>query len=110
MSDFDLMFKNARHYNEEGSQVYSDAVTLEKALKAKWRILNQSAGVPRPQKTYLVILLFINLNTSLFSVLCKDFDFYAPHGMIGGIWIGESNTVVSTYTMYRHLQQYCSHP
>ena len=23
---------------------------------------------------------------------------------------GESNTVVSTYTMYRHLQQYRSHP
>ena len=22
----------------------------------------------------------------------------------------ESNTVVSAYTMYRHLQQYCSHP
>ena len=23
--------------------------------------------------------------------------------------MGESNTVVSAYTMYRHLQQYCSH-
>ena len=23
---------------------------------------------------------------------------------------GESNTVVSAYTLYRHLQQYCSHP
>ena len=22
----------------------------------------------------------------------------------------ESNTVVSAYTLYRHLQQYCSHP
>ena len=26
------------------------------------------------------------------------------------ISMGESNTVVSTYTRYRHLQQYCSHP
>ena len=26
------------------------------------------------------------------------------------VWMGESNTVVSAYTMYRHLQQYCSHP
>ncbi|KAH3817116.1 hypothetical protein DPMN_118645 [Dreissena polymorpha] len=51
MSDFDLMFKNARHYNEEGSQVYSDAQTLEKALKAKWRILNQSAGTPKGSKS-----------------------------------------------------------
>ena len=24
--------------------------------------------------------------------------------------MGESNTVVSAYTSYRHLQQYCSHP
>ena len=24
--------------------------------------------------------------------------------------MGESNTVVSAYTMYRHLQQYCCHP
>ena len=24
--------------------------------------------------------------------------------------MGESNTVVSVYTMYRHLQQYCCHP
>ena len=26
------------------------------------------------------------------------------------ISMGESNTVVSAYTVYRHLQQYCSHP
>ena len=26
------------------------------------------------------------------------------------ISMGESNTVASAYTMYRHLQQYCSHP
>ena len=26
------------------------------------------------------------------------------------ISMGESNTVVSAYTMYRHVQQYCSHP
>ncbi|XP_053378046.1 protein polybromo-1-like isoform X6 [Mercenaria mercenaria] len=51
MSDFDLMFKNARHYNEEGSQVYTDAITLEKALKAKWRVINQAAGTPRPGKS-----------------------------------------------------------
>ena len=24
--------------------------------------------------------------------------------------MGESNTVVSAYTLYRHLKQYCSHP
>ena len=32
----------------------------------------------------------------------KDFD---PNDLIG-----ENNTFVSTYTLYMHLQQYCSHP
>ncbi|XP_054473330.1 polybromo 1, like isoform X4 [Anoplopoma fimbria] len=35
MADMKLMFRNARHYNEEGSQVYNDADILEKILKDK---------------------------------------------------------------------------
>ncbi|XP_077948140.1 protein polybromo-1 isoform X2 [Gasterosteus aculeatus] len=35
MEDMRLMFRNARHYNEEGSQVYNDADILEKILKDK---------------------------------------------------------------------------
>ncbi|KAM8914118.1 polybromo 1, like isoform 2-T2 [Spinachia spinachia] len=35
MEDMRLMFRNARHYNEEGSQVYNDADILEKILKEK---------------------------------------------------------------------------
>ncbi|XP_074547684.1 polybromo 1, like isoform X2 [Halichoeres trimaculatus] len=35
MDDMRLMFRNARHYNEEGSQVYNDADILEKILKEK---------------------------------------------------------------------------
>ena len=31
------------------------------------------------------------------------------HGTVH-ISMGESNTVVSAYTLYRHLQQYCFHP
>lgn len=37
LSDFELMFNNARHYNEEGSQVYQDANTLDRVLRAKWK-------------------------------------------------------------------------
>uniref|UniRef100_A0A8C5AEE2 Protein polybromo-1 n=1 Tax=Gadus morhua TaxID=8049 RepID=A0A8C5AEE2_GADMO len=33
--DMKLMFRNARHYNEEGSQVYNDSDVLEKVLKDK---------------------------------------------------------------------------
>uniref|UniRef100_A0A8C4QAN4 Polybromo 1 n=1 Tax=Eptatretus burgeri TaxID=7764 RepID=A0A8C4QAN4_EPTBU len=35
LDDFLLMFRNARHYNEEGSQVYNDALTLESLLTEK---------------------------------------------------------------------------
>ncbi|XP_072928806.1 protein polybromo-1 isoform X4 [Hemitrygon akajei] len=35
VDDLKLMFRNARHYNEEGSQVYNDANILEKILKDK---------------------------------------------------------------------------
>ncbi|GCC25554.1 hypothetical protein chiPu_0003965, partial [Chiloscyllium punctatum] len=35
IDDLKLMFRNARHYNEEGSQVYNDATILEKILKEK---------------------------------------------------------------------------
>uniref|UniRef100_A0A8D3E6I9 Protein polybromo-1 n=1 Tax=Scophthalmus maximus TaxID=52904 RepID=A0A8D3E6I9_SCOMX len=35
LDDMKLMFRNARHYNEEGSQVYNDADVLEKILKDK---------------------------------------------------------------------------
>ncbi|XP_075689907.1 protein polybromo-1 isoform X6 [Rhinoderma darwinii] len=35
MDDMRLMFRNAWHYNEEGSQVYNDAHVLEKILKEK---------------------------------------------------------------------------
>ncbi|XP_018417975.1 PREDICTED: protein polybromo-1 [Nanorana parkeri] len=35
MDDMKLMFRNAWHYNEEGSQVYNDAHILDKILKEK---------------------------------------------------------------------------
>ncbi|CAL9704671.1 unnamed protein product [Knipowitschia caucasica] len=35
VEDMKLMFRNARHYNEEGSQVYNDADILEKIMKDK---------------------------------------------------------------------------
>ncbi|XP_061642476.1 polybromo 1, like isoform X4 [Phyllopteryx taeniolatus] len=41
MDDMKLMFRNARHYNEEGSQVYNDADILEKILKDKRKELGQ---------------------------------------------------------------------
>ncbi|KAM8868716.1 protein polybromo-1-like isoform 1-T3 [Synchiropus picturatus] len=45
MEDMKLMFRNARHYNEEGSQVYNDADVLEKMLKDKRKELG-----PQPEE------------------------------------------------------------
>uniref|UniRef100_A0A8C7MR24 Protein polybromo-1 n=1 Tax=Oncorhynchus kisutch TaxID=8019 RepID=A0A8C7MR24_ONCKI len=42
MDDMRLMFRNARHYNEEGSQVYNDAGILEKIVKDKKKELGAS--------------------------------------------------------------------
>nr|XP_046166009.1 protein polybromo-1-like isoform X2 [Oncorhynchus gorbuscha] len=42
MDDMRLMFRNARHYNEEGSQVYNDAGILEKIVKDKRKELGAS--------------------------------------------------------------------
>uniref|UniRef100_A0A3Q3GZM9 Protein polybromo-1 n=1 Tax=Kryptolebias marmoratus TaxID=37003 RepID=A0A3Q3GZM9_KRYMA len=39
VEDMKLMFRNARHYNEEGSQVYNDADILEKIMEDKRRDL-----------------------------------------------------------------------
>ncbi|XP_018617666.1 protein polybromo-1-like isoform X1 [Scleropages formosus] len=52
IEDMKLMFRNARHYNEEGSQVYNDANTLEKILKDKRKELgpvpdDDDVGSPR---------------------------------------------------------------
>lgn len=46
VSDLRLMFNNARHFNEEGSAVYNDALTLEGALKKRLKSLGpyQSGG------------------------------------------------------------------
>ncbi|XP_025107181.1 protein polybromo-1-like isoform X2 [Pomacea canaliculata] len=45
LCDFELMFNNARHYNEEGSQVYQDADTLDRILRTKWRSMSQSRAL-----------------------------------------------------------------
>uniref|UniRef100_A0A0B7AIS6 Protein polybromo-1 n=1 Tax=Arion vulgaris TaxID=1028688 RepID=A0A0B7AIS6_9EUPU len=46
LSDFELMFNNARHYNEEGSQVYQDANTLDRALRSKWKQVSHTGKTP----------------------------------------------------------------
>ncbi|KAJ7360053.1 hypothetical protein OS493_019144 [Desmophyllum pertusum] len=46
MLDFEVMFDNARYYNEEDSQVYQDACTLEKVLRKKRKSLGPSQPVP----------------------------------------------------------------
>lgn len=46
-SDFELMFRNARHYNEETSQVYKDAEMLEKFMHARVQMFIQAEQASR---------------------------------------------------------------
>ena len=50
--DLEVMFENARTYNEEGSVVYNDANELEKVLKNKVKTLPplEIHVSPRPMK------------------------------------------------------------
>ncbi|XP_046839607.1 protein polybromo-1-like isoform X2 [Xenia sp. Carnegie-2017] len=41
--DFEIMFENAKHYNEVKSQVHQDALTLDKVLKKKRKSLGRPA-------------------------------------------------------------------
>lgn len=56
VSDLKLMFSNCRMYNEEGSQIYRDADTLERALFDKIRELGSlyespaARALPRPRR------------------------------------------------------------
>ena len=46
IADFELMFNNARHYNEENSAIYKDADMLERVLRNKIRSLGPLDGSP----------------------------------------------------------------
>ena len=44
--DWQLMFSNARTYNQEGSWVYVDAEEMEKVFQTKLERLTQGSGLP----------------------------------------------------------------
>lgn len=50
MADFFLMFTNCRKYNEDNSQIYKDAVTLEQVLRNKVAELGPLNIVTKPKK------------------------------------------------------------
>lgn len=56
IADFKLMFANCKHYNEEGSQIYQDAETLENVLNSKIQELggavNETPKIRNPVKRY----------------------------------------------------------
>ncbi|XP_053723226.1 protein polybromo-1 isoform X1 [Synchiropus splendidus] len=60
VEDMRLMFRNARHYNEEGSRVYNDAEVLERILRERRRELG-----PAPEEDDLMSAKMKNRKTSL---------------------------------------------
>ncbi|ALC47662.1 polybromo [Drosophila busckii] len=52
VADYRLMFNNCRQYNEEGSYIYEDANTLERALNEKLKEFPGLVEVKRPQQKY----------------------------------------------------------
>ncbi|KAH8243896.1 hypothetical protein KR032_011238 [Drosophila birchii] len=52
VSDYRLMFSNCRQYNEEGSNIYEDANTLERALNEKLKEFPGLVEVKKPLQKY----------------------------------------------------------
>ncbi|EDV30236.1 uncharacterized protein Dana_GF23180 [Drosophila ananassae] len=52
VSDYRLMFSNCRQYNEEGSNIYEDANTLERALNDKLKEFPGLVEVKKPLQKY----------------------------------------------------------
>ena len=50
VQDLELMFNNARHFNQETSQIYKDAETLERILRLKVRSLPSQEGASVEKK------------------------------------------------------------
>jgi len=73
VDDIELMFKNARHYNEENSLVYKDADTLERLLHSRVRTL---APIDDSSKNLQRRWPVLQLDFSLFCSKC-EFVYYA---------------------------------
>jgi len=50
VEDFNLMFNNAQEYNQEGSQIFNDSVTLQKKIKEEIIILRENLDKPSPNE------------------------------------------------------------
>ena len=50
-ADWQLMFNNARTYNQEGSWVYNDAEEMEKVLEAAFHQQTYNSGLPGAEGT-----------------------------------------------------------
>ena len=75
------MFHNARHYNEEHSQVYKDAEVLEKLVKAKARTILTGADSPKARtgKPGYVFGLSFMCFAFLYDRWCHTFEMYYVH-------------------------------
>ncbi|KAM8916386.1 protein polybromo-1-like isoform 4-T4 [Spinachia spinachia] len=69
-----LMFRNARHYNEEGSQVYNDADVLEKIMKDRRRDLGPATDDDDALSPKLKISTYLRKN----SITLKKSKYLTP--------------------------------
>lgn len=69
VSDFELMFNNARHYNEDGSQIYRDAELLERVMRSKLRSLLDVSPASKSHKRWVY-------TQASFARLISASDFY----------------------------------
>ena len=64
--------------------------------------LNQITVSPFAHVFFIICLIAVELEAPKIGMSCKEL-------IATYISMGESNTILSAYTLYRHLQWYCSH-
>ncbi|KAL7062634.1 hypothetical protein AAHC03_0883 [Spirometra sp. Aus1] len=101
VADLRLMFNNAKHYNEENSQVYRDAVSLDRVVKKKLKSLGpySSLGSLSPAGSALKVRKmsplekqqeFVNYGTTYGVTLGPSLTPGSPGGLQSG-QTGQSN-------------------
>jgi len=79
--DFEVLFQNARHYNEEGSEIYEDSVSLEKTLKKKRRWLSHivtdtKSPMKQNRQCNSPSITFRRTNNGSASAKCQELLYY----------------------------------
>ena len=107
-------FLSANAFNLVMSKVMSFGKVLFFCMHQSFRLISSVFELLPFCRSSRYLCFPYSVKTYFIRSLLKLKDIYFKLGQVtmkmGTILVGEYNTIVSAYTMYRHLQYYCTHP